>query len=66
MREAAPRQNRDRAFFLGAETARGRGRKPGMIEPKRMADQDTRVEFGRIEPGGAKFGGPGPPRLRQS
>ncbi len=64
MGEAAPRQDGDRAFFPGAKPAGARSRKPGMIEPKRMADQNTRVELGRIDAAGAKFGGPRAPRLR--
>ena len=37
----------------------------GVIEAERMADQNARVEFGRIEAGGAEFCGQRAPRRRR-
>ncbi len=53
--EAALRDRGDRGGFFLGETAVGLRRQRGMVERKRVADQDARVEIGRIEPGIAEL-----------
>ena len=53
--EATVRQSGDGVFLIRAKPARGSRGERRMIEAKRVADQDTGVEFGRVEARGAKF-----------
>src|SRR5262245_36008458 len=50
------------ASLLGGEHAARLGRERGVVEPKGMADDDARIELGRIETTPAKLVRQAPPR----
>ena len=49
MREPARRQRGDGVCLLGASTRRGLRHQRSVVEPERVADDDARIELGRID-----------------
>src|SRR6266566_44295 len=61
-REPPRRKRRNGAGLLGGEPAARLGGKRRVVEPKRVADDDARIELGRVETTAAKLARQPPPR----